>query len=798
MQVRAKTVPSFAEKILRKRHKYRNPIAQLTDLCGGRVIVHTKAEVERIGAFLRGHFDIDEENSLDAAALLRPSEFGYQSVHYIIQFRRGLFPTANIAVDVPPTVYGLKAEIQLRTIAQHCWADIGHDRIYKSPFAVPDSWRRESAKIAALLEQVDDGFAQVTSSVDAYRSPGADNPYLEPARVDEEIDLLESVLGCCPKEVGLAHRLARLLINRQRWDRVIVCLQPHEQAQDPSMLFCLGLAWCQKHKDNPGSEGFLKGRGLLDRAVEVNPRHVEAILASAEAWRRCNKERDARERYLRAFAIAPSDPRALGAYVRLKVKEERNLSFVPLIRSSLESAIARCRDQTTIGINQPAAQYSMGEFNLVLGRPYECLAAYASAVQRSDAEFMIDEALETIEQLRDVRDREEKWAGYVEWVWQFLLLAKAVKFQGGVLDNRLNQLASRKQLPLTEPVVIVAGGCDLGVQARMASYGRLLTGAFRDFHGTVISGGTQAGISGLVGDLKDAYPEQLTLVGYVPRFMPAEVNLDTRYDAVIKTLGSDFSALEPLQNWIDLLAAGIKPDRVKLLGINGGEIAAFEYRLAAALGARVGLLRGSGREADALIESKELGTRCLVLPDDLHTVRLYLRQGLKSPLKEKEREHLGQAIHRRFLTTQQEQVKPPDPARADWPDLAEHLKESNRQQADHYQELLSAVGMMAVPVKGPAIKVIEFDQQDVEIMAEIEHGRFVLERLLGGWTLGPRDTEKKMRPTLVPWVDLPEDEKEKDRQVVRGIPEMLKEIGLEIRRSTPAQTKKSPRSKRSK
>ena len=52
-----------------------------------------------------------------------------------------------------------------------------------------------------------------------------------------------------------------------------------------------------------------------------------------------------------------------------------------------------------------------------------------------------------------------------------------------------------------------------------------------------------------------------------------------------------------------------------------------------------------------------------------------------------------------------------------------------------------------------------------------------------GWTLGPqRDRQKKISPTLVAWADLPEPEREKDRQAVRAIPEALKEIGLEVRR----------------
>jgi hypothetical protein len=42
-----------------------------------------------------------------------------------------------------------------------------------------------------------------------------------------------------------------------------------------------------------------------------------------------------------------------------------------------------------------------------------------------------------------------------------------------------------------------------------------------------------------------------------------------------------------------------------LLGINGGKIAAVEFRIALALWARVGLIAGSGREADILAEDAD-------------------------------------------------------------------------------------------------------------------------------------------------------------------------------------------------
>jgi putative GTP pyrophosphokinase len=152
VQTRTKSIGSFAEKILRKKDKYRNPILQITDLCGGRIIANTSSEVNAICDFIRNNFDIDWENSVDVSQRLKPSEFGYRSIHYIVQLKHGVFPGKDINVVIPKDIYGLKAEIQVRTILEHAWADFCHDRSYKGAFKIPAKWEREMATLSAILE----------------------------------------------------------------------------------------------------------------------------------------------------------------------------------------------------------------------------------------------------------------------------------------------------------------------------------------------------------------------------------------------------------------------------------------------------------------------------------------------------------------------------------------------------------------------------------------------------------------------------------------------------------------------
>ena len=69
----------------------------------------------------------------------------------------------------------------------------------------------------------------------------------------------------------------------------------------------------------------------------------------------------------------------------------------------------------------------------------------------------------------------------------------------------------------------------------------------------------------------------------------------------------------------------------------------------------------------------------------------------------------------------------------------------------------------------------------MEFLAEAEHERWMQSKLDDGWTYAPKtDKAKKLHNCLVAWKDLPEDEKEKDRDPMRGIPVILAKAGYAI------------------
>jgi SLOG in TRPM, prokaryote len=153
---------------------------------------------------------------------------------------------------------------------------------------------------------------------------------------------------------------------------------------------------------------------------------------------------------------------------------------------------------------------------------------------------------------------------------------------------------------LRPPVVMVAGATGEGFEPQVDRYRKLLLDAFARFSGTLISGGTEQGVAGIVGALA-ADSMAIRAIGYVPAGVAGGASVDARYTEIRRTAGDRFTAAQPLQAWVDVIAAGIEPAAVAVLGIGGGEIAALEYRVALALGAPVGLVAGSGAAADELL-----------------------------------------------------------------------------------------------------------------------------------------------------------------------------------------------------
>jgi ppGpp synthetase/RelA/SpoT-type nucleotidyltranferase len=775
---RPKSVTSFAEKIQRKKNKYRNPLQRMTDLCGARVVTQTQSEERAVCEFIEGHFAVDEANSLDVSSRLRPSEFGYRSIHYIVQFRPGVFPESETAPDLfPDPENPMKAEVQVRTVLEHAWSMFTHDRIYKGPFAIPRKWERELAIQAGMLEEVDQAFNRVQTGLQTYMaSYGA---YLSKEQLLEEIELLKIVHESDPDDVKNAHRLGKLLMELGSWQEAVDLFAPFAGAGYPPLLRDLGVALCKIHAHEPSRPEYRQGQKYLEDATAPPSRDVDAVASLAGTWKSIDPEK-AHAYYRRAFELDPTDPYAVSNYLVYEIARRKDPGTASLMAPSIDAAIRRCRDQIEVGMNAPWTFYNLGMFHLLLGHPYESLNAYAKAVQISTDYWMVETSLRLLNQLAAA----DGSIRGMDWARKLLILGWRVKFPSESADAQFRGLPSSKLDAAAGPVILLAGGTAHESDLQVETFRRILEIGFEGFCGLILSGGTHAGISALAGDLQKQNSQSIRTVGYVPKTLPEGVTADPRYGEIRRTEGDDFSALEPLQMWLDLTASGIPPQSVRLLGVNGGRISAFESRLALALGAAVGILAGSGRESDVLLVDPDWKSAngLLALPADAMTVRAFVGGGA-SPLDEPARESVAQAIHEAYREKRHRASTGQDPACADWDCLSAVFKNSNRYQADDIKRKLERIGCSIVAVSGRKDRPVEFSNLEIESLAEMEHGRWVVERLWEGWTpAAERDEAKKTSPYLVAWSDLPEEIKAYDRETVRRIPEFLAKAGLGIRR----------------
>ena len=158
-----------------------------------------------------------------------------------------------------------------------------------------------------------------------------------------------------------------------------------------------------------------------------------------------------------------------------------------------------------------------------------------------------------------------------------------------------------------------------------------------------------------------------------------------------------------------------------------------------------------------------------------------------------ERERLAEAIHAAYVTAQKGSRPANDPAVQPWRTLMEVFRESNRQQADHIHIKMRAIDRKIVSIDAKGDAVENFDGiaaagvTELEVLAQMEHNRWNAERWLTGWTYadGPKNTEKRTSPYLIPWSDLSEEIKGYDLKAVGEIPALLAGAGAKACRRTP-------------
>jgi hypothetical protein len=138
-------------------------------------------------------------------------------------------------------------------------------------------------------------------------------------------------------------------------------------------------------------------------------------------------------------------------------------------------------------------------------------------------------------------------------------------------------------------------------------------------------------------------------------------------------------------------------------------------------------------------------------------------------------DRLAQRIHENYLAAHA-------PGGRSWYEVTEDVREANRAQARDISVKLAAIGA-TVEFGADSVPFV-FSPSELDRLAEVEHRRWVEQRIRAGWSYAPvRNDAAKQHPMILSWDLLPEVEREKDRDALRNIPEVLAGVGLRIIRS---------------
>ena len=245
VEARAKEPESFGTKAEAPSEndprvpKYWYPLEDITDLAGVRIITFFPRAVESVGTCIREEFEVLEHTDL-SRTLLQEERFGYQSEHYLVRLssKRTTLPEYNPHL-------GLVAEVQVRTILQHAWAEIEHDIQYKSSITIPNTIRRRFMALAGVFEIADREFQAIQDEDKQLRQEArtsVEEGVLD--RVEITADALRAYLdrrvGSDARTNDFSYEYTARVLRRLGFttiDQVDVCIQGYDDDQLSRILW---------------------------------------------------------------------------------------------------------------------------------------------------------------------------------------------------------------------------------------------------------------------------------------------------------------------------------------------------------------------------------------------------------------------------------------------------------------------------------------------------------------------------------------------------------------------------------
>ena len=164
-------------------------------------------------------------------------------------------------------------------------------------------------------------------------------------------------------------------------------------------------------------------------------------------------------------------------------------------------------------------------------------------------------------------------------------------------------------------------------------------------------------------------------------------------------------------------------------------------------------------------------------------------------------EKLAVAAHEVYCENQRGKPDAPEAASQPFDELSPELQQQNRDNVLDIPRKLAIAGYVMIPARSNA-PAFGFPGSDLDLLAELEHGRWMRAKIAAGWSHGSeRDEEKRINPALVPWSKLteedkaqldpaiaskigpgplPKGERDKDYAMVQNIPKILAREGYTV------------------
>lgn len=188
IRARVKTRDSFLQKSAKA--KYSDPASEIQDIVGVRVVTYFDSVARAACAIVESQFEIDSENSLDKSHALGTDRVGYRSVHYVARL-----PRHRRALLEYQYIKDVSFEIQIRSVLQHAWAEIEHDRRFKHVGPMPDHLSRRFSVLAGVLELADREFDSIAAELETHSGTPSTTSPKDPSSRNIELQDLRTYLS---------------------------------------------------------------------------------------------------------------------------------------------------------------------------------------------------------------------------------------------------------------------------------------------------------------------------------------------------------------------------------------------------------------------------------------------------------------------------------------------------------------------------------------------------------------------------------------------------------------------------